>query len=611
VEPNKAKKSTNVVRTGLAAVAAVVALLLFWTCNDLQTAPLSHYVRSDLPMLDLELQFINLKREKIPPEKTKLGSPEKEEPAAKTPETATKEKGSTAKETDTTTQEPASGSQEETSTPEETATTEMCPELFGGDTKSGSTSTSAKDRGADCPKTATWRVKRHPIGYSLTFQEPDKFLSLFEGNTKVKELFQSKLFQGVFYDPLHSASVRAEDLNLEGAEGAFLAKLVKEALHAHAVLHYDVVHGKKGFVFSFVRSECSYLSKVLPIIGRVLARSGYRTAKLKEPVLEAKIGLQRIFLTQYDDRIYLSNGLEALFNVLESLSPPEADLPKMPLVLTVRGEAFVDKLLPVMVGRPAVSVQLGFGLSEDSLGILQFPAGKLARKLHPKIFKGVLAGIPHDVSAAVATSYYLSPTMTTEAWQQMASKGPDDDAAPEGPREAGFALLWDLTSEGDRLSNIGVVIANQTTPDEVDQFKHYFADPALTTECGGGTVFLAATSSALLARMRESCAGQSLSVLNWERGARTKEYETAQLLLFMNPGTAMRELFLAGGAKSGEEGEFEPEWKQQYEKAKEGMREDGEKVFRSLPIFAWSGNTAPTADVIQLKGITVKQGASR
>ena len=41
------------------------------------------------------------------------------------------------------------------------------------------------------------------------------------------------------------------------------------------------------------------------------------------------------------------------------------------------------------------------------------------------------------------------------------------------------------------------------------------------------------------------------------------------------------------------------------------MRQDGEKVFGGLPIFAYAGNAAPTAEVVQLKGFTVKQGASR
>jgi hypothetical protein len=453
-------------------------------------------------------------------------------------------------------------------------------------------------------------VKRHPIGFSLYFQDSKKVLALLDDNARVKELLQSKFFQGLLYEPLHNANIRAEDLNLEGIEGAFLRTLLREALGAHGELHYDIVHGKKGFVFSFVRDEGAFVSKALPIMARGLARSGYRVAKLKEPILEMRIGLQRLFLTEVNGRVYLANGLEALINVLESLTPPTKSQPKTPLVLLVRSEAFVDKLLPVMIGAPTWQVKLGFGLSEEAPGVLQFAGGKLARPLRPKVFSGVLAGIPHDVFAALVTSYHLPPRMTTEEWQQLATQGPSERQG-EGPEEAGFAIIWDFDTEASAITSVGVVIANQKSPDEIDKFKPYFLDQKLTAECGGGTVFLAATSHTLLTRMQESCGSQSLSVLDWERGGRRKDYESAQFFLFMNPGSGMRELLLAGGAKSGEPGEFDPQWKREYEQAKDAMRQDGEKVFGSLPIFAYSGNAAPTAEVVQLKGFTVKQGASK
>ena len=73
----------------------------------------------------------------------------------------------------------------------------------------------------------------------------------------------------------------------------------------------------------------------------------------------------------------------------------------------------------------------------------------------------------------------------------------------------------------------------------------------------------------------------------------------------------MRELFLAGGAKSKEQGGSNNQRMEQYEKAKAGIRADGEKVFGSLPLFIYSGNVAPSAKVAQLKGVNVRQGAAR
>jgi hypothetical protein len=215
------------------------------------------------------------------------------------------------------------------------------------------------------------------------------------------------------------------------------------------------------------------------------------------------------------------------------------------------------------------------------------------------------------VFAALVTSYHLSPDMISEDWERLATQGPEIPSG-DAPREGGIAIIWDLDAQSGGVTNMGVVIANQTHPDEFEQFKAYFRKEELTAECGGGTVFLAATSQRLLLRMREACGGQSLSILDWERGGRAKEWKDAQLLLFMNPGLGMREVFLAGGAaEGGSAGEFEPEWKQQYERAKETMRRESEEMFSSLPIFAYWGKAPEAAKVFELKGFTVKQGASR
>ena len=568
-------RKTGKLIAGLCLTVVALVLFFLWTCKGLHTARLSDSVRSDLPILDLTVKLIDVDGNAIAPQSSRLvdtAATEAPKPAAAIPE--------------------------------------GCTELIGGDTGERSTLADLKDRPVECPKTATWIVRRHPIAFSLYFQDAGKLLTLFDGSTQAKELFQSRFFQGIFYDLLHSASVRAEDLKLEDLQGEFLATLLREALQARGELHYDLAHGKKGFVFSFERDACPFAAKALPAAVRVLARNGYRIPRLSEPVIEMRIGLQRVFVTQYEERVYLANGLEALLNAIESLPPPAKNLPKTPLVLTTRAEAFVDKLLPVMVGEPTWTIDLGIDFSDEAPGVLQFTPGKFASRLRPKIFKGVAAGIPQDVFAAVVTSFHLAPGMTAQEWQQLASQGPGEPV-PGGASEAGMAILWDLVAEDDPLSHLGVVIANQTTPDEVDTFKRYFADQELTAACGGGTVFLAATSRSLLSRMKESCERQSLSVLDWERGAKTKVVENAQLVLFMNPGTAMRELLLTGGARSGDTGDFEPQWKRQYEKAKEAVRQDGEKVFRALPIFAYAGNAATTAPECRLKGFTVKQGVSR
>ena len=568
MESTTARKSKHIIIAAilLAIVGSIGGFL--WAGKGLHKARLNMFVRSDLPMLDLQLQFIDINGNEIPAHLTKLGN----EITEKVPDS--------------------------------------CPEIKGGDVRNSAQIKAGDTLKPNCAKTITWYVKRHPVALSLYFADPQKVLSTIEKNPVFKEIWQSRLIQGIFHDPLQNASIRAEDLGLHGLEGTFISTFIKEAITAHGQLHYDAVHGKKGFVFSFIRNECPYASKALPIIIRVLTRSGYVVPKLKEPILEMRIGLQRVFITEYETRVFIANGLESLINVLESFPIPGKIPPNEPVVLAIRGEAFLDNLLPVIAGKPAFEIDLGFSLSNESQDSLNFPAGKFAKHLRPKLFKGVLAGIPHDAFAAAAASFSLPPDMSSEQWHRLAIDGPGDQPA-NGPEEGGVAFIWDLSSEGheNEITQMGVIIASQTTPDDVQRFKNLFADPTLTTDCGGGTVFLAATSGQLLTRMKEACERQSLSVLDWNRGSLTEAFASRQLFFFLNPGTGMRELFLAGGAKNTDQDGSEEPWKVQYEKAKTVMRADSEKVFTSLPIFTYSGNSMPDAETVQLQGIHVKQGA--
>jgi hypothetical protein len=581
VESHTSKRTAPVVILVGLFLAAVVGGVIYKTSS---TVPIDKLVRSDLPMLELNLKFTDLNGDPVTPEHSQLLF-------------ATKE----------------GQSQVEPKLPD------GCSPLIGGDT-ADAREISADDHTLDrkCPKVATWYVVRHPIGFTLYFEDAKKLFDAFAAEGPIKTLFQSRFFQGLFHDPLHAATIQAEDLNLQGLKGTVIKELVKEAVIAHGKLHYDVSHGREGFVFSFVRAESPLAGKILPLMAGGLARSGYRLPTLSSPIFEMRIGLQRVFFTEFHDRAYFANGLEALLNVLESLGPKDPKLPSTPLVLTARAEAFVDNLLTVMVDKPALHLSFGFGLPPENSGALQFEGGRLTQKLTPRIFKGVLAGIPHDVFGALVTSYQLPPEMTIEDWQTLVEKGPQPEAKAPTLSESGVAIIWDMGADGGTISQMGVVIAKQTTPKVTEPFKHYFSNQDLTTECGGGTVFLAATAPTLLTRMKESCHGQSLSVLNWQRGDQANALLSSQFLMFMNPGVGMRELFLAGGAgtgndntdDSGSSGQ-EPQWKKQYRLAKEQMRKDAEKVFQTLPIFAYRGNAVKGVGLVELQGLTVQQGASR
>lgn len=569
MEPVKARKSKSALIVACLVVSLVFAVA-FWAFGALHTAPLGTLVRSDLPMLRIDLRFKDAAGEVIPPEKTRL--------SVEVPEKALPE---------------------------------GCQELEGGDGASPPEQSGDEKPREECPRVATWSVRRHPVAFSLYIRDGARLVAFLEKNAQAREVLDSRFFRGLFRDLLQAGSIRAEDLRLEGLKGAFAERLIRESLKAHAELHYDIRHGNKGFVYSFVRDECPFAAKALPIICRVLVRSGYRAEKLKEPVFEMRVGLQRVFMTEVKGRVYLANGLEGLLNVLESLDPPGKGFPQSPVVLTMRGEAFLDDVIPIMTGEPKWSLDLGIGLPGAKGGELRMSGGTLAKRLTGPVFKGVLASMPRDLFAGVAASLRVSPGFTDEQWKDLAKGSTVDSSAADAVRsgEGGFAVLWDVSGREKRSTALGVAIACPTNPDAVGQFKRYFATATETAECGGGTVFLAATSRDLLTRMRESCAGQSMSVLDWERGAKKPEIESSEVFLFVNPQTALREWFLAGGASGkGGNDEFQPKWKKEVEDAKALMREDSEKVFRVFPVLAYGGKATRDAGSVMLKGFNVWEG---
>ncbi len=415
--------------------------------------------------------------------------------------------------------------------------------------------------------------------------------------------------KGLFFGLLQSLKIKAEQLNLQGLQGEFLGQLLRDAIAAKAELHYDMAHGQQGWVLSYLRDESDFTEQALPAMAKFLASSAYRLTKLPEPILEMRIGLQDFFLTEYQERIYLSQSLEALLNVIESVKPletPDAE----PLSLRFRAEALIDNLLPVLSGAPTWDAKLGFDLKDGRLGSLNLPNGPWQKPLHDKLFEGVLASIPHDAFAAVAASFQLSPTLTVNDWKKFAEQGPPQTEA--GPAPGGLALVWDFDADSP-AGAIGVIVANPATPQASQAYRQYLRHADLSSECAGGSLFLAASSAALLTRMQESCALQSLSVLDWQRGSEKQRLLASQIFAFINPGVGIRELFLAGGAgsKSNDdtELEFAPRWQQDYEKAKAAMRTDGDKLFNSLPIFSYAGRSG--GDAVNLEGRAVSQGVAQ
>ncbi|NOV32045.1 hypothetical protein [Methylomonas sp. ZR1] len=478
-----------------------------------------------------------------------------------------------------------------------------CPALTGGDVGSGTTMDVTVQRPADCPKQATWYVKKHPVAFTLNFNQGEAFLNWWDAQPQLQNLVGNRFVQGLFFGLLQSLKVKAEQLNLEGLQGEFLAQLLRDAVAANAELHYDMAHASQGWVISYSRSDSQFADQAIRALAGILATSGYRLNKLPEPILETRIGLQKLFFTQFRERIYLAQSLEALLNVIDSI-PPQSRRSAAPLSLTLRSEAFIDNLLPVLTGAPTYPLQWDFALKDGELGTLNLPTAVWQSQLHGQLFEGVLASIPHDAFAGVAASLALSPDLTTADWQTLASNGPSTN--PPGAEPAGVGLVWDFTADSPSGA-VGIIVANPQQPQASAAYAQYLKDPDLGAECAGGSLFLAASSESLLTRMKDACNKQSLSPLDWQRGIEKQRWQAAQLTAFVSPGAAVRELFLAGGAGNAPEAnEFAPRWQQDYEAAKAAMRQEGDKLFYGLPILSYAGRVEGGSGAV-LEGKLVAQ----
>jgi len=470
----------------------------------------------------------------------------------------------------------------------------VCPAVQGGDF-SGRRSSGESPFSKDCPPEASWKVIRHPIAVTVSAFKGADVWRWLTTNPDAMRFLTSNLTKGILLEPLRTVSVRAEDLKLEGVRGAVFKELFEDALSAEAQLHYDIAHGNQGFVFSFVRSKSKAASRLLPLVIKSLARSAYQLPELASPVVEMRIGLQRAFVAEKGERIFFANGLEALINVIENelIVRPMAD---ESLALTVRGEAFFDKLLEPLVGDSRFQGTWSFELSgsETIPRAFRIGAAKMFAHLRPKTFDGVLAAIPFDVFGGVVTSFLLPAEMTPEAWNRIATQGVGD-AMSSGSETSGVALIWELSSKTEKgLTDIGVIVANPNAAHSLEGFSRYFSKGMAAESCAGGTVLVASTSDTLLQRMREACEGRSLSLRDWGKGASQAWTPTEQqLTMFLNPGVGLRELMLSGGKQEGVEeqsaGAVIPDWKRHYAQALQRTLQDGEETLRLLPVISYSG----------------------
>jgi hypothetical protein len=439
---------------------------------------------------------------------------------------------------------------------------------------------------------ATVRLTRAPIGLSLYVLDDRALLAWATDNPTAREVLSSELVRGAFEDALRTTRVRAEDLKLGGdVQGAFLVPLLRDVLGAGAALHYDASQGRRGWVLSFRRGGAPLVSRLLPPVLGALARRTYRVEKADLSVVEILVGEQPLFLAETDGIVHVGTSLRGVLQVIEVGPLPAPSGARGTVAVTVRAEAWVQNLLPLVTGSPDWHASWSVDLARAAdAGSITTSGGTVFGHLRPALPPGVLASVPRDAFAAVAASLPVPLGMTPDDWNRIAHDGIQPATVP-GTEPAGIALVWDVSAKNASLSDVGVAV--QRGGGDVDaELSGYLRDGVAHATCAGGSVWLAATTELLLTRMREACERQSPSLLDWRSG---RGRDAGQLVLLVDPGVGLAEMLAAGIGAASEARDAEaaevadPEWKQRYLAAVERARASGDSTVARLPALVFEG----------------------
>lgn len=478
--------------------------------------------------------------------------------------------------------------------------TTQCRPVSGGDLKrvepKENTVAWGEPTPAPCPLKAQWNVYRHPVAASLYIKDGAALTDWYESNESLAQFRDSPLWSGMTDGLSRILKVRGVDLALPTLpladwSGQFLRPLFKEILKADAEVHYDVAHGAGGVVLSFNKAKTSLVAQALPLLVKYLGVAGYEVEfstgvthgalggangeRERNTIVQVRLQGKKLFILQRGEQVSIGSSLEGLLNVISSLDaeqseesasassgsePTVATTSATTAVLKVRGEAFFDKLLPVLVGKEnaPVIVQLALSKEQSHITSATLPAGRYASILADDPFPGVIAAVPKDSMASLITSAKVPVGTPVSEWSF--------DAASK-LAVGGLALVWDISGE-DGEFHYGVAVSARSTSGaqlstngaeaaEGDDKKiaAYLSNDAVSTSCAGGSVWLGASSDALLSRMRESCNKSSLSFLDI-KPREGDVFTKSAISLAVNGRIAVRELYrLGGGATfSSEEG---------------------------------------------------------
>jgi hypothetical protein len=301
-----------------------------------------------------------------------------------------------------------------------------------------------------------------------------------------------------------------------------------------------------------------------------------------------------------NNRVSIGTSLEGLLNVLSNenaLLPPQGEVPLHTSALAVvRGEAFLDKLLPVVVGKNEAPIVLALSLSREHSAIshAQIPDGPYTTALSTEPFQGVVASVPKDILGALITSAKVPVDQPVAQWSF---------ASAATKNSGGLALLWDVHGE-DGTFHYGVAVAAPSDLDvgqDNERLRSFLSEGAVATTCAGSSVWLGASSDLLLSRMQEACNKRSLSIIDGKEPGSASHFSKQQISLLFNSKVAVKELYrLGGGATYSSDDAASGEVA-----AQKKLLAETDRVADTLPILGFAGGVEiGKAGKITLKGFS-------
>lgn len=373
----------------------------------------------------------------------------------------------------------------------------------------------------NCLPKAQWKVISHPLSFSAWVVKPKTFWRWLSRNKDTKAVVDSPVFSGAIAPLLDITNIRGEDLGLKGVQGPFFTSLLQEAITNNAELHFDHTRGKNGFIFGFGYKKRSLLASTLPQLVNLLSHRVYHVSGLVQPVVLLQLGRITFFLTQFNDRFYLSGSLESLLNFLDQFPfPPSASGKETSLITTLRLDSLDKQLVSQLSSESKCHVNLSWSLRATESTLLggSVSPNRVASDMLGQTLPAIYSTVPSDVFFGLITSLVVPLDIEPDAWNSwlIGESTIETDIARSAlhDRPRGLALIWDIDQSTLPHTQIGLAFAVEPKMTGVLNFKDRFQFPELTSVCAEGSIFLAATNKNLLKRMFAACESQEPGLLD-------------------------------------------------------------------------------------------------